>query len=149
MYSFLWFCFRKTRQPSCVQSLGSVFLTEVTQGYSQSYDNISDLFQPHCSWVSLLLFPTNHLLALFCISQAGICVRVLWIHSVDRRTPRTLSLSFELLISPVVPNPVPSADLTRMPSLGYCWCTGQSCSCKGRLASQLRRTWLHQSTVKI
>lgn len=93
MYSFLWFCFRKTRQPSCVQSLGSVFLTEVTQGYSQSYDNISDLFQPHCSWVSLLLFPTNHLLALFCISQAGICVRVLWIHSVDRRTPRTLSLS--------------------------------------------------------
>ena len=90
----LWFCFIKLRWSPCVQSSGSILFIQAAQEYGWSNDRTADPLQQQCSCMHFLLSPTNHLLAFFCISRVGICLKILVISPcLLLCTPRTLSVS--------------------------------------------------------
>lgn len=113
-----WLCFRKLRWSPYLQSLGSIPFIWVTREYGCSNDKISDPLQQQCSRTYFLLPPTNHLLAFFCISQVGICLKILVIAQCS--SLHIQDLVGELLISLLVQFPKPLIYLTDC-SLQFQW----------------------------
>lgn len=114
----LWFCFRKSTRSLHVQSLGSILFIQATREYGWSHDKISNPLQQQCSRMYFLLTPTNHLLAFFCISQVGICSKILVISQC--LSLHIQDLVCELLISLLVQFPKPLIYLTDR-SLQFQW----------------------------